>query len=252
MNDCKSCNNSNCLIKQTSVHDAILDYHKKCRYGTNSCRTEAAAQLLEQKHTINCKAGQSFIIEGAPIHGLFFLYNGKVKIGNTGTFGKEQILRYTSNGDIIGHRGFGSSESYKIYATALEDSILCNFSNDVIMRMLEVIPNLTFSLMTFFAEELNRSETKVQKFAQMNVREKVIDSLLYVSRKFGTEDGYIGVQLSRREISDCAGTTEEQVIRVLSSLKKDEIIQSKGRAIYILDRNKLQSNIPEGHYFLNS
>ena len=66
---------------------------------------------------------------------------------------------------------------------------------------------------------MNRSENKVKTISQMTVRERVIDTLLYINRKFGTTDGFLNLTLSRKEYADYAGTTEEQVIRTFSSLK---------------------------------
>ena len=83
----------------------------------------------------------------------------------------------------------------------------------------------------------------------MNVRERVIDLLLYIHRKFGQINGLIEIELSRKEIADFAGTTEEQVIRVLSSLKKESLIKTVGKRIGILAIPKLQSEIKEHKYF---
>ncbi|MEL7002863.1 MAG: Crp/Fnr family transcriptional regulator [Bacteroidota bacterium] len=201
---------------------------------------------------MNCKKGQSFIIEGAPVHGLFFVYKGKVKVVKTGINGREQIVRFASDGEIIGHRGFGAGQSYQISAVALEDTVLCNFSNEVLTDMLHSIPGLTYDLMLFYAEELNKSETKVRKFAQMTVREKVIDALLYIHRKFGQKEDYLNIQLSRKEIADFAGTTDEQVIRVISSLKKESLLSTKGKLLSINNVELLKKEIASHHFFLGS
>ena len=120
------------------------------------------------------------------------------------------------------------------------------------MEMLQKIPALTFNVMTFYAEELNRSETKVRKFAQMTVREKVIDAILYINRKFGQTNDFLNVRLSRKEIADFAGTTDEQVIRVISSLKKEKLLHTEGKKIGITDVEKLKKEIAEHNFFLNS
>ncbi|MNT73860.1 transcriptional regulator FixK [compost metagenome] len=62
-------------------------------------------------------------------------------------------------------------------------------------------------------------------------------------------NGLIDIELSRKEIADFAGTTEEQVIRVLSSLKKESLIKTVGKRIGILAIPKLQSEIMEHKYF---
>ncbi|MEQ8581479.1 MAG: Crp/Fnr family transcriptional regulator [Marinoscillum sp.] len=231
--DCLSCTNAQCIIKKNYHFDKMHAY-------------------LEKKSTLVCKKGQNFIIEGAPVHGLYFIREGKVKVAKTGLYGKEQIVRFTGNGETIGHRGFGAGHFYQISAVALQKTTLCNFSTETMKAMLMEVPTLTYDLMTFYAEELNRSEAKVKKFAQMTVREKVIDALLYINRKFGHTKGIINIQLSRKEISDFAGTTEEQVIRTLSGLRKDGLIETPGKRIHIKDVELLRKEISEHNYFIDS
>ncbi|MDN3669137.1 Crp/Fnr family transcriptional regulator [Echinicola jeungdonensis] len=210
------------------------------------------AEYIDRKHSMTCKKGQNFIIEGAPVHGLYFVKKGKVKVAKTGLNGKEQIVRLARDGEIIGHRGFGAGHFYQISAVALEDTQLCNFNTDTLNEMLHKIPSLTFDLMSFYAEELNRSETKVKKFAQMTVREKVIDALLYINRKFGQNKGYLNIQLSRKEIADFAGTNDEQVIRVISALKKEGLIVSSGKKLGIKNVELLSKEISDHNFFLDS
>jgi len=234
MAECITCENTNCLIKK-NINNPNIE------------------KFLGEKHDIKCKKSQQFIIEGAPAHGLFFVRKGQVKVVKTGIYGREQIVRFAHDGEIIGHRGFGSGKQYPIGALAIKETYLCNFTNEVLLKILHEVPNLTFDLMLFYAEELNRSETKVRKFAQMTVREKVIDSLLYINRKFGqTEDGFFNIQLPRKDYADFAGTTEEQVIRIISSLKKENLLKSKVKKIGIVDIDLLKKEISEHNYFLDS
>ncbi|WP_139957534.1 Crp/Fnr family transcriptional regulator [Flavicella sediminum] len=234
MSDCITCENTNCLIKKNIKNPNI-------------------EKFLLEKHNIKCKKSQQFIMEGAPAHGLFFVRKGQVKVVKTGIYGREQIVRFAHDGEIIGHRGFGSGKNYPIGALAISETHLCNFTNEILTKMLHEIPNLTFDLMLFYSEELNRSETKVRKFAQMTVREKVIDSFLYIKRKFGQDaDGFFKIQLPRKDFADFAGTTEEQVIRIISSLKKEKLLRSKGKKLGIIDIDLLKKEISEHNYFLDS
>ena len=211
---CYTCPNTNCLIYR-------------------NCLTPEAAPLLEKKHTIKYKKGLPFIVEGAPVFGLFFIYRGKAKVVKGGINGREQVVRLAGNGDVVGHRGFGTGQFYPISSVTLEDSLICNFTNEILNKMLATFPQLTYDFMLFYARQLSESENKVKKFAQMTVREKVIDTLLYIHEKFGQANGFLNVRLSRKEIADAAGTTDEQVVRVLSSLKKEELVSVRGKQIGI-------------------
>ncbi|WP_245234806.1 Crp/Fnr family transcriptional regulator [Tamlana crocina] len=230
---CDVCENSNCLIKRNlvSLEESGLDV---------------------EKNNLRCKKGQQFIIEGAPVNGLFFVLKGKVKVFRTGINGREQIVRFAKEGEIIGHRGFGTEEYYSIGAVALEDSVLCYFSKVYLQNTLQSNPKFAYDLMLFYANELNKSESKVKSISQMAVRERVIDTLLYINRKFGSNKGFLDVSLSRREYAEYAGTTEEQVIRVFSALKKEKLIVTKGKKIGINDIQLLKNEISEHNFFLDS
>ncbi|MNK60345.1 Fumarate and nitrate reduction regulatory protein [compost metagenome] len=227
---CYSCTNENCFIKKHLHLEQMTGY-------------------ISKKKNIICKKSDQFITEGAPLQGLYFICKGKAKTVKTGINGREQIVRLTKNGDIIGFRGFGTSKRYLIGAYALEDTVLCNFSNETMQEILQHVPEFTYALMLFYAEELNKSENNIRKIAHMNVRERVIDLLLYIHRKFGQVNGFIDIELSRKEIADFAGTTEEQAIRILSSLKKEALIKTEGKRVGILEVSELRSEIMEHKYF---
>ena len=225
MANCITCENTNCLIKKNSKDPNILSF-------------------LNKKHTIKCKKSQQFIMEGTPAHGLFFAYKGKVKVVKTGVDDREQIVRFAKDGEIIGHRGgFGSSKYYSISAQALEDTTLCYFSQDDLKDILLSIPNLTFDFMLFYADELSESETRVRKLAQMSVRERVIDTLLYMDAKFGSSNQLLNITLSRKDYADYSGTTEEQVIRIVSALKKEGVVKATGRKLGIINHKALSEEI---------
>ena len=230
---CASCYNKSCLIKKNLNNLTSTDF-------------------VENKKTLKCKKGQQFIIEGASVNGLFFILKGTVKVFRTGINGREQIVRFAKEGEIIGHKGFGTEEYYSIGAIALEDAVLCYFSKEQLQKVLLENPLFSYDMMLFYANELNRSESKVKSISQMTVRERVIDTLLYIHRKFGDLRSFLNLPLSRKEYADYAGTTEEQVIRVFSALKKEGLITTKGKKIAIHNLQLLKNEISEHNYFLDS
>lgn len=230
---CGECLNGNCLIKRNLKH--FQD-----------------SKFTDSKNTIKLKKGQQFIIEGTPVNGLFFIFKGTVKVFRTGINGREQIVRFAKDGEIIGHRGFGTQEYYSIGATVIKDSIVCYFSKDDLQELLLHNAKFTYDFMLFYANELNSSESKVKTISQMSVRERVINTLLFIHRKFGELNSYLNLPLSRKEYADYAGTTEQQVIRVFSALKKEKLIIATGKKIGIANIESLKKEISEHNYFLDS
>lgn len=229
--DCQTCENANCLIKKHIANDSVQTY-------------------LQQKNTFNCNQGQQFILEGAPVNGLYFIYSGAVKVYRQTASKESQIIRFSKNGEIVGHRGFGTDYVYNISASALKDTILCNFSSSVLIEMLHKAPSLMFDFMLFYADQLQRSEANSKLFIQMSVRERVINGLLFIENKFGQTNGYINMTLSRRDIAEFAGTSTDQVIRVISALKKEGLLIAKGKKLGIPDLNKFAAQLQQTSYFL--
>ncbi|WP_163714480.1 Crp/Fnr family transcriptional regulator [Mangrovibacterium lignilyticum] len=228
---CLTCDNTNCLIKKHIDKEAVQEY-------------------LGRKNTFNCNQGQQFILEGAPVNGLYFIYSGAVKVYRQTATKESQIIRFSRNGEIVGHRGFGTNYVYDISAAALSDTILCNFTSDVLIEMLHKAPELMFDFMLFYADQLQKSEANAKRFGQMTVREKVINGLLFIESKFGQKDGYINMILSRRDIADFAGTSADQVIRVISALKKEGLLIAKGKKLGIPDLQIFAEQLQERSYFL--
>lgn len=82
----------------------------------------------------------------------------------------------------------------------------------------------------------------------MNNEEKVILGLLYIADNYlpDPNDNQVEINLSRQEVAQIIGTNSEQVSRVLSSLKKDGLIETHERAILLCDIRKLKEVI--SHY----
>lgn len=228
---CSTCSNLNCLVKKHSNSANVKPY-------------------LEHKNTIRCKTSQQFILEGAPVTGLYFIYSGVVKVYKQSADGKDQIIRFSKNGEIIGHRGFGTNYVYNISASAIEDAVLCNFSADVLIEVLHKEPAMMFDFLLFYADQLQKSEANAKRFLQMSVRDKVMNGLLFIHNKFGQKDGYFTITLSRNDIADFAGTSREQVTRMVSSLKKENLIVVKGKKLGIPDIEAFERSLERKEQFL--
>jgi CRP-like cAMP-binding protein len=79
-------------------------------------------------------------------------------------------------------------------------------------------------------------------FAQRPVRERLAIALIVLREKFkkGTPEGQpIAINISREDIASMAGTTRENVVRLLREFKDDKLIETQGRKIRILDIKKM-------------
>ncbi|MCC6383923.1 MAG: Crp/Fnr family transcriptional regulator [Bacteroidia bacterium] len=204
--------------------------------------------IRENKLLIRCKKGQQIFFEGAPVTGIFFILEGKVKVFKSGINGRQQIVRLARSGDILGHRGFGGNNIYPVGASTLEDSKICFIESSVFFNTLKNEPELAIQLLLFYAEELKTTETKLRNQAQMTIREKITDALLYIYERYHVDgDNTLDVHLSRQDIADLAGTNREQISRLITEFEYEGIIKTKGKRIEIIRLNKMQAILTPFH-----
>jgi len=204
------------------------------------CIKEWLPAIDANRKTFEVKKGEVIFKEGDPVTGIYFVYNGTVKVHKKWGDDKELIVRFAKKGDIAGHRGLGKEMFYPVSGTALEPSTVCFIELDFFLSSLKINNEFLFQLMMFFAEELKVSERNMRNLAHMQVKGRVAIAMLTLKDKFGVSDkGCIDIRLSRQDLASYAGTTYETVFRVMNEFIEENIISVNGKDISVLDANKL-------------
>lgn len=226
--------------QNTRPSDCTECDHRGSSFFCNMASEDLKALSINKSSSIY-KKGQVIFNEGNRPHGLYCIYEGKVKLSKLGDFGKEQILRMAKNGDILGYRAAVCNEKYYSSATALEDSEICHVSLENFNKVLCRSTDLNFKLMKLLTTDVKESEKKILNISQKNVEERVAESLIVLNEVFGMEeDGQtLNVTITRKEIGDMAGVTTESTIRKLSDFSKDGLIKINGRKLLIPDIKRL-------------
>jgi CRP/FNR family transcriptional regulator len=210
------------------------------------CLPEWLPAVAANKKTIHFKKGELIFKEGEEVKGIFFVFEGTVKVHKRWGAEKELIIRFAKDGDIIGHRGLGEEVIYPVSGTAIEATTVCFVDLDFFKSTLRVNNEFTISLLMFYADELQRSERKMNNLAHMQVKGRIAYSLLSLYRKFGvTPEGAINIIISRQDLASYAGTTYETVFRILNEFTQDKIIAIDNKNIVIQKLAALEHLINE-------
>ncbi|MFB9841779.1 Crp/Fnr family transcriptional regulator [Mucilaginibacter ginsenosidivorans] len=205
-----------------------------------SCLKQWQPAIAANKKNFKVRKGELIFKEGDEVKGVYFVYEGIVKVHKKWGDEKELIIRFASSGAILGHRGLGGNNVYPISATALEDGILCYVEIEFFESTLRVNTDFTYNLMMFFATELQESERKMRNLAHMSVKGRVALALISLQGQFGKkEDQSINIELSRQDLASYTGATYETVFRVMNELLKEDIIKTTGKKIVINKADKL-------------
>ncbi|MFZ9978276.1 MAG: Crp/Fnr family transcriptional regulator [Candidatus Kapaibacteriota bacterium] len=192
-------------------------------------------KFSNSKACVFVKDGDYIFQEGKYPSGIFCIHKGKIKLSRDGQEGREHIVRFAKEGDILGYKALITGGTYSASAVALDDCHICVIPRELFFETIQHNPKLAMKMMEILTNELNNAEERVMELAQKTVRERLAETLLILLETFGTEeDGEtINVSLTREEIANIVGTATESVIRLLADFKKSELIELKGRKIAI-------------------
>jgi len=180
--------------------------------------------------------------EEDPVDNIYLIKRGNVKLYKTQSSGRSQILKIDGTGGLLGFDSlFGNN--YLVTAETISESVLCQIKAADFRKLLEKEPEINFRLLKALSKELERNENLLFSIGTRTARERLSYFLfnLYNSQCDCEENPKkINLLISRQEISEHLGMKQETVIRNLSKLKDEKLIDIKGKEIIILNPESLE------------
>lgn len=197
---------------------------------------------IDDNKSVNLyKKGDVLYREGNRILGIYCVNSGILKLYKTGLDGKEQIIAFAQKGDITGYRSVLSNEPACTTSEVIEDAAICFIPSNIIFSLVKKNADFALSLMQLTCKELNQANIFIKDIAQKTVRERLAEVLLMLEDTFGKDaEGYLTISLTRAELSNIVGTATESVIRLLSDLKSENVINMTGKKIKIVNKTELK------------
>ncbi|HKK58909.1 MAG TPA: Crp/Fnr family transcriptional regulator [Salinivirga sp.] len=220
--ECKDCTlNTSTLFEQLSEEEyALLNYDKNCQA---------------------YKRGDFIFHEGNHATGFYCVNEGIIKLYKTGPEGREQIITFARQGDIIGYRSVLSKETFCTTAKVITDAFVCFIPATRLFKLVETNTDFSLKLIQQACKELGDANKYITDIAQKTVKERLAEVLLNLLEQFGrNEDDYLNIPLTREELANLVGTATESVIRMLSQFKSQGLIELKGRKIKVIKTNELK------------
>lgn len=188
------------------------------------------------------KKGQVLFHEGTRPMGVFCINAGRIKVFHIGIDGKEQIIKVSGGGDLLGYKSLISEQLYGLTAEAIDDCILCFIPKEDFLSLLRPGSNFYMDLLQAVCRETGALSSKMTEMAQRSVRQRLALALLMLKDTYGLEQeesGEIEINLTREDLANIIGTATESLIRLLNDFKKEGLIETTGRKIRVLNSEML-------------
>ncbi|MGB0916633.1 MAG: Crp/Fnr family transcriptional regulator [Flavobacteriales bacterium] len=208
----------------------------------NFCTPEWRKLAWENTTTVEIKPGELVFKEGDEAENIYMVKHGRVKVYANHNEETEVITRFATDGQIVGHRGFGEDFTFSVSAVALSETSVFVLPMEVFQSLLKANNLFCYYFLLFIAEELRRTDRASKEKLNATVKERVAQAIRMNMENFGfqsEDESLFAFTLSRKDIASIASTTYESVIRSLADLQKDGIIKIEGKQLRITNKEAL-------------
>ena len=213
-----------------------------CRQPINTEQTSNRTKSALTRNQIFNK-GDNLFNQGEAFESIYIIRSGSMKIYALLGDGQEQVTNFQFSGEVLGFSGL-STGTYSVSAVAMETTSICKISFADLENLSLNSSILRQDIYSTMGKELQQFERMIMTLSKKTSEERVAGFLLNISDHY-EQQGYSAscyrLPMSRNEIGNFLGLAVETVSRVFSKLKKNSLIQVKGKEIELLDLDQLRA-----------
>jgi len=208
------------------------------------CPKKLAAGKMEHMAHKTFKKGDYIYLPDEFSDKIFFLTDGRVKIGTYSESGKEITKSILTKGEVFGELAMVGETSRRDFALAMEDTMVCILSADDMKSMMREHSGLSLFMMKVMGSRVLEMEQRLESLVFKDSRTRIIEFLENLAAKKGQRVGYemlVRNFLTHQEIANLTATSRQTVTTVLNELRNKNILILNRRRLLIRDMDKLSA-----------
>jgi len=207
--------------------------------------SDVLKQLAESSHLCTYPGGAVLFVEGQTPRGAFVLCSGKAKLSTTSREGKVLILKIAEAGEVLGLSAVIAGEPFE---TTAETSGPCqvNFvEREALIRLMQKNGEAGLHASQALSKEFQSAYRDIHDLVLSRSSAGKLAKLLlsWTPSREQPEPPEVRVRasLTHEEMAQMIGSSRETVTRLLSDLKKKELIRLEGSTLVIRNRTALEA-----------
>lgn len=228
--------------RQQASHDRVevrcADCPIRYRAVCAQCESDELTQLEQIKFYRSFDAGQPIVWEGDRMDFVASVVTGVASLTHTMEDGRTQMVGLLLPSDFLGRPG---RDRAAYNATAVTKVVLCCFRMKPFEEMMRQTPHISHRLLEMTLDELDAAREWMLLLGRKTAREKIASFIVIVARHEAALQklqpaGWMELELplTREAMATYLGLTLETVSRQVSALKRDGVIELKGKRKVIL------------------
>lgn len=193
-------------------------------------------QLLALGETRSYNKGETIFHAGSPGEYVYILLDGRVKIYQLSSVGREVILWFCFPGELFGLAEILRSGRREVFAQSCCDGEILVIGQSAFTRFLQNCPLASTSVIDLLSCRLRELGNVHLNVAVDDVTSRVVKLITRLGARYGKrihDDIYLDIPITHQEMADMIGTSRQTVTEVLGKLRRQGILRVENRAIYI-------------------
>lgn len=197
------------------------------------CDNDELEALEKIKYYRSFEAGQTIVWSGDEMDFVASVVTGIATLSQTMEDGRTQMVGLLLPSDFVGRPG-RSIAPYDV--VAVSDMLMCCFRRNPFEQMMTQTPHVAQRLLEMTLDELDAAREWMLVLGRKTAREKIASLLMIIARrdaalhlKEASGAMVFDLPLTREAMADYLGLTLETVSRQISALRKDGVIELKGK-----------------------
>lgn len=177
---------------------------------------------------------------------IYFITQGRVKIGTFGASGKEVTKAIISEGEIFGELSIIGESTRRDFAYVMEETSCCILSVDEMKDLMKDHSKLSLFFMKMMGSRVLEMESRLESLVFKDSRSRIVEFIVDLAEKKGQRVGYEWVVrkfITHQEIANLTATSRQTVTTVLNELRNDNLLTFNRKRLLVRNLEQLKQEI---------
>jgi CRP/FNR family transcriptional regulator len=226
----------------------IIDNCSECTNTTPGFFCGFSPSALQSLNNVSHKsilpAGAILFVEGQTPRGMFILCSGKVNLSTTSREGKILILKTASPGEALGLSASISGTGYESTAETATRCQVCFVDRNHFLELMQSQSEVGMHTAQSLSRDFRSAYRDIHDLVLTRSSAGKLARLLLAhlpAQGVDEAEARIHSGMTHEEMAQRIGASRETVTRLLSDLKKKQLIRAEGATLIIRDRPALEA-----------
>ncbi len=212
------------------------------------CPNKMGNGALDQLTHRNFNRGEYIFLPDEDADKIYFVFEGRVKIGTYGEDGKEITKTILGPGEVFGELSIISDvqEKRRDFAYSMEKTTICVLTMEQIKSLMREYNGFNLFLMKIMGRRILQMEKRLESLVFKDSRTRIIEFLYNLASEKGQRVGYEVVVrkfMTHQEIANLTATSRQTVTTILNELRNDNVLIFDRKRLLVRDMDLLKKEM---------